>query len=116
MLNGEKLRETRKALGMSQEILAKKIGVSKVAICWYESGDRTPTLDNFLKLADVLGLPLDELAGREVKVVSEGDDYAIKLPKQDILIIKELKKRKELYKSLYNDPERTVELIDRRMK
>ena len=116
MVNGEKIRQIRKSLGMSQEALANQIGVSKVTICWYENNERTPTLDNFLKLADILNITLDELTGREINVVAQGEDYSVKLPKQDIAIISELKNHKELYKKLYNDPVRTLELIDRRMK
>ena len=53
-INSLIIKERRKALGMSQEALANKLGVSKVAICWYETGERTPTMENFLKLADIL--------------------------------------------------------------
>lgn len=116
-INPQVIREKRKALGMSQGVLANKLGVSKVAICWYETGARTPTMENFLKLADILDLSLDELTGREVTVVAENEeDYVVKLPKKDLEILGELKKYKGLYKSLYNDPERTVKLIDKRLK
>ena len=116
-VSGEKIYNARKALGLSQEALAKRIGVSKVAVCWYESGDRTPTLDNFLRLVDELNLTLDELVGREVSVVSSGEEpYSVKVAEKDIEIINELKTKKSLYKKLYDDPKRTVELIDRRMK
>ncbi len=102
---------------MSQEVLANKLGVSKVAVCWYETGARTPTMENFLKLADILDLSLDELTGREISVVaSEDDEYSVKLPKRDLEILSELKKYNKLYKNLYSDPERTAKLIDRRMK
>ena len=58
------IKQARKSKGMSQDQLANKIGVSKVAICWYENGDRTPTLQHFLELADILDLSLDALAGK----------------------------------------------------
>ncbi len=116
-VSGEKIYEARKSLGLSQEALAKRIGVSKVTVCWYESGDRTPTLENFLKLADELNLTLDELVGREISVISSGEEpYITKIAKKDLEIINEFKAKKSLYKKLYNDPKRTVELIDRRMK
>ncbi|MBQ9011811.1 MAG: helix-turn-helix transcriptional regulator [Bacilli bacterium] len=116
-INGRKIKEKRKSLRMSQDDLANKVGVSKVAICWYESGDRTPSLDNFLKLADALELSLDEAAGREVNIVSEQNEpYGVKLSKQDIAIINEFKNYPKLYNALYDDPQRTVKLIERRMK
>lgn len=116
-INSLIIKERRKALGMSQEALANKLGVSKVAICWYENGDRTPTMNNFLKLADILDLSLDELTGREVNAIAENEaEYKVKLPKRDLEIIGEIKKYKNLYKNLYNDPVRTTKLIDKRMK
>ena len=39
LINTQKMKEARKTLGMSQGDLAKQLGVSKVAICWYENGD-----------------------------------------------------------------------------
>ena len=116
-VNGLKIKEARKKLGFSQEKLANKIGVSKVTICWYENGDRVPSLDNFLKLSDVLNLSLDELVGREVSVVAEDEaSYSVKMPKRDIEIISEIRGKKELYKKLYSDPKRTIELIERKLK
>jgi len=116
-INSLIIKERRKALGMSQEALANKLGVSKVAICWYETGERTPTMENFLKLADVLDLSLDALTGRETNVVAENDEeYKVKLPKRDLEIIGEIKKYKDLYRNLYSDPARTTKLIDKRMK
>jgi len=102
-INSLIIKERRKALGMSQEVLANKLGVSKVAICWYETGERN--------------LSLDELTGREINVVAENEEeYKVKLPKRDLEIIGEIKKYKNLYKTLYNDPVRTTKLIDKRMK
>ncbi len=116
-INSQALKQARKEMGLSQEQLAKKLGVSKVAVCWYENGDRTPTLEHFVELANILNLSLDELSGREVTVVSEdNEDYVVKLPKRDLEIISEMKKYKKLYKNLYSDPERTIKLIDKRMK
>ena len=116
-IDGNKIREARKNLGLSQDALASELGVSKVTICWYENGERTPGLENFLKLADILHLSLDELVGRDVSVVAEDEyEYKIKLAKKDIEIIHELKEKKNLYKKLYDDPKRTVELIERKMK
>ena len=116
-INGLKIKEARKKLGLSQEKLANKIGVSKVTICWYENGERVPSLENFLKLSDELNLTLDELASREVSVVAEDEkEYVVKMPKRDIEIISEIRKKDNLYKKLYNDPKRTAELIERKLK
>lgn len=116
-INGERLKERRKELGLSQDALAKKLKISKVAICWYELGERTPTLNNFIKLADELDLSLDELLGREINVVAQNEEnYKTKMAKKDIEIISEIKKKKDLYSKLYENPKRTVELIERKIK
>ena len=48
---------------------------------------------------------------------ADSADKTLRVEQQkDIEIINELKTKKSLYKKLYDDPKRTVELIDRRMK
>jgi len=48
MLIGERIRKARLEKGLSQEELGKIIDVSKVSICGYEKGTRTPTLENLM--------------------------------------------------------------------
>ena len=50
MIIGERLKEARIAKKLSQETLVNLLGVSKVSICGYEKGTRTPNMSNFLKL------------------------------------------------------------------
>lgn len=45
----------RNKLGMSQESLADKIGVTDRAMRYYETGDRTPSEEKIIALAEVLG-------------------------------------------------------------
>lgn len=117
IISGEKIREARKNLGLSQEALAKKLGVSKVTICWYENGDRVPSLENFLKLSEILKLTPYEITGKEIDAVAaDSENYTVKLAKKDLEIISEIKEKKSLYKKLYEDPKRTVELIERKLK
>lgn len=115
-INGQLIKQKRQELNLSQDSLAKKIGVSKVTICWYENGERTPSLENFLKLADILNVSLDQLVGREVSVVGEKDEYKVYLPKKDLEIISSIKEYPKLYNTLYNDPVRTVKLLDKKLK
>lgn len=46
---------------MTQTQLAEKIGVTQTAVNYYISEKRTPTLELCVKIADVLGMTLDEL-------------------------------------------------------
>ena len=46
---------------MSQTELAAAIGTTQTAVCYYISGKRMPSVEICVKIADVLGLTLDEL-------------------------------------------------------
>lgn len=61
---GLRIRERRKALGMSQEELADLIGSSQRQVSKYEIGQNDPTGDVLTKLADTLDTSVDYLLGR----------------------------------------------------
>lgn len=116
MIIGKRLKEARIKRNMSQEELGNLLGVSKVSICGYEKGTRTPTMENFLDLIKILDLEPDYVLGRDKNVVSEKDKtYNIVMADEDIQIINELKHNRELYNKLCSDPKRTIELIARKL-
>lgn len=51
----EQLREARKALNVTQEMLAERVGTKKSNISRFESGTYNPSLDFLVKVADSLG-------------------------------------------------------------
>ena len=53
MLNGNRLREVRKAKGLTQTELGELIGVGKSAICCYEKETRNPTLEAVIEMIHV---------------------------------------------------------------
>ena len=55
------IKARRKALGMSQETLAEKVGVTRPAICHWESGLRNPETWRLPDLAAALGCKPGEL-------------------------------------------------------
>ncbi len=55
------IRERRKALGLSQEELARRCGVSRQTVNAIENDKYDPTLSLAFHLADELGLTVDEL-------------------------------------------------------
>lgn len=116
MLIGKRIKEARIKKNMSQEDLGNLLGVSKVSICGYEKGTRTPTMENFLDLIRILELEPDYVLGRDKSIISEKNhDYKIIMADEDIQIIKELKNNPKLYNKLCSDPKRTIELINRKM-
>lgn len=65
----KRLREKRKALGITQEQLSKRIGVSRVQLVNIESKNSGLTLNRFVRLCAALGVSADELIGlREISI------------------------------------------------
>jgi len=60
-----KLKSARAALDLSQEDLAKKVGVSRQTINAIEKGDHNPTINLCRAICKVLGKTLDELFWEE---------------------------------------------------
>jgi len=58
---GQKVRERRFELGLSQEELATKAGVHRTYVGMIERAEKNITLTNIEKIAKALGLSLDEL-------------------------------------------------------
>jgi transcriptional regulator with XRE-family HTH domain len=55
----------RKELNLTQAQLAEKAGVTQGAISMIERGERVPSLDVLVKIADALGCKIDELIRKE---------------------------------------------------
>ena len=64
-LFGEKLRNHRKRIGMTQEEVAEKIGISPQAISKWESGDCLPDCFNLKSISDIYGISADILLETE---------------------------------------------------
>ena len=117
MFIGSRIKELRKQKGLTQQQLGNLINVTKVSISCYEKGNRTPNLETFIDLVNVLDTTPNYLLGRDVKVVAEEEeDYSIVLPKIDIQILKELNKKKELLEFLRKDPKRGVEYLSKKSR
>lgn len=57
----EKITQSRKSLGLTQEGLAEQVGVSPQAVSKWENGKSLPDLDNLLYLAELLNIPYGQL-------------------------------------------------------
>ena len=65
-LNNIVLKELRKQKKLTQTELASKLNISQKSYSNWESGKAEPTLDNIIKLANILDTTTDELLGRQV--------------------------------------------------
>ena len=61
MTVGERIKAARKKAGMTQKELADKLGIPYQGISQYERGIRKPKIDTLVKIADSLGVTLEEL-------------------------------------------------------
>ena len=61
---GPNVEYYRKQKGMTQEELAKLLGVVRSNIAQYERGSRSPSIPILIKMADIFGVTVDELVGR----------------------------------------------------
>ena len=66
-----RLYQYRKKMGISQEELAEKIGVSRQAVSKWERAEASPDTDNLIELAHVYGVTLDELLQGQTEPAAE---------------------------------------------
>jgi DNA-binding XRE family transcriptional regulator len=57
----DRIKELRNQKGISQEELAHRAGLSRTGMGFLETGKRSPRLDTLMKVADGLGVTVDEL-------------------------------------------------------
>ena len=95
---GERLRQLRKARGLTQAQLAELLGGSKMMISSYESGTRFPPYPTLVKIASIYGVTTDYLLGAEKHKTLNADglsDDQLQLAKS---LIDELRKANSLPK------------------
>ena len=59
-----RLREIRKAKGISQLKLAMDLNTNQNTISRYETGEREPEINELIKIADYFNVSIDYLVGR----------------------------------------------------
>lgn len=66
---GDKIKQRRTELNMTQEQLAEKLSVSRSTVANWESGRNYPDLQLIASIADVLNLSLDELLREDCEMI-----------------------------------------------
>ncbi|MDD2309674.1 MAG: helix-turn-helix transcriptional regulator [Desulfuromonadaceae bacterium] len=61
MLLGARIKELRKRVGLSQDLLAEKVGIESKYLSRIEVGKRQPSLDLLERIADSLQVEMKEL-------------------------------------------------------
>lgn len=103
-----RIRQVRKKQGVSQEKLAKSLGITRQAISQYEIGNRKPDIETWQKLADFLGVSVSYLQGTAFnetdifKIISQtyvdGDPFLVQAIDQHLRIVG-MKPLKEVFSS-----------------
>jgi len=57
----ENIKKARSHAGLTQKQLAEKIGATETTISYYESKTRTPRIEQLSRIAEVLGVTVDNL-------------------------------------------------------
>lgn len=60
---GDRLRQMRKEMGLTQDEFAQKLGTSKQVLSRYETNQRTPKVNQAREYAEKLGVSLDYMLG-----------------------------------------------------
>ena len=113
------IKYLRKVKKISQQDLANKIGVDRSTISRIENGEIETTIDNALKLAEMLHVPLNDLLGKDLQTqTKENKDNGIYIQKADGTTVF-LKNASETDKALVELPEEQkkaiLSLIGKRM-
>ena len=93
MTIGERIKERRKELGLSQQELADRIGVtSRTSVCTVEKDREDLTLERLRRYADALGVTPSYLMGWDNVDVPCEMPFKIDLSTEDVQIVKALGK------------------------
>ena len=72
MFLGENIQYLRRKNGLTQEILAQRLGVSRQTVSKWESGEALPELTKLPELGDVFGCKLDALLREDLAERNQG--------------------------------------------
>lgn len=76
---GKNLQNFRRKLGIKQSELAEKIGISEKHLSKIETGKNYPSLDNFLKMAEILEFSLEDFGLKIKAYENESREEILKL-------------------------------------
>ena len=98
---GAKIKKIRASLGLSQEIIAKSLGINRVAVSQIENGERKISAEEILKLSSSFNMSSDILLDleKDIEVILEKKQYLKQKDNQKIRISvpqKNIKKFKEI--------------------
>lgn len=100
---GERLKQARLAAGITQKVVGLEVGVTASQISQIEKGKKFPSLDVFLKMADLFNVAPEYILGRDTGVTSDNTEYIVHIASKDLEILSTIKEYENLYKLLSSD-------------
>ena len=73
---GEKIKNIRKAMGLTQEQLAEKVGIDYKYLSKIENGLHLPNYKTLLKFTSILGVKFDDI--NDENIVKESNPFLVK--------------------------------------
>lgn len=61
------IKSRRQNIGLTQKELAEKLYVTVVTVSRWETGQREPMWNDFVRLCEVLGMNINDFIGKEVE-------------------------------------------------
>jgi len=72
--------------GWTQDELSRKLGVTPKTISFYELGERRPSRNSLIKLAQIFGITIDELVNEDAEILEH------KMPSRESDLARDVKK------------------------
>lgn len=91
-LFGARLRALRRQARLTQQVVADRLNIHRTTYTKYETGSVTPDQQGLLCLAEIFGVTVDYLLGRDADVpdtrhVADGKDAAVTLTLQEKMLL-----------------------------
>ena len=93
MTVGQRIAQKRKELGLSQEGLGDKLGVSRQAIYKWESDASLPEVEKLVALSRIFSVPVGWLLGEEEHPSGQADTQSPELTEAQIKMVQEIADR-----------------------
>lgn len=94
----ENIKKYRKERGMTQQQLSELCGVPAISLGRYERGERNPSIDTLIKIAEALDITIEKLINSSIEPTPKpisclsDDELIIELSKRGYRIFKEVTK------------------------
>ena len=90
MTTGQRIAQKRKELGLSQEALGEKLGVSRQSIYKWESDAALPEIDKLITLSRLFGMSIGALLGVESETAVEQPPKDSELTETQVKMVEEV--------------------------